>query len=145
MKAEEKAAELWPDVNAYGYAFNRRNAFVKGANWQASQHEWVACSERKPLYKDELGNTQSQKCIFYAGKTVYLGYYFPKHFARCEWENLDEDDYESYHVDLFREDFWLAEGWWSEFEDELTGESVQAFIKGVTHWMPLPSPPKTEI
>ena len=59
-KAEEKAEELYKTTyNRKGYPMfsssykrARIDSFISGANWQASQHEWVKCSERLPKFSD---------------------------------------------------------------------------------------------
>jgi len=57
MTAEEKAAELYPhddnaDIHTQIYNANKREGFVEGANWQASQHEWVSVKDRLPTETD---------------------------------------------------------------------------------------------
>jgi hypothetical protein len=55
-KAEEKAAELYPYAATgtihWAQQVCRQEGFLSGANWKASQHEWVKCSERFPTYED---------------------------------------------------------------------------------------------
>jgi hypothetical protein len=60
MTAEEKAKELYhkpypeksDDYVPNMFAMQSRKDFIAGANWQASQHEWVKCSERLPKFSD---------------------------------------------------------------------------------------------
>jgi hypothetical protein len=68
MRAEEKARELYhkpypeksDDYVPNMFAMQSRKDFIAGANWQASQHEWVKCSERLPTETDadENGNIE---------------------------------------------------------------------------------------
>jgi hypothetical protein len=55
-KAEEKAAELYPYAATgtihWAQQVLKQEGFIDGANWKASQHEWVACSERLPKFSD---------------------------------------------------------------------------------------------
>jgi hypothetical protein len=62
MTAEEKAIELYhkpyPDKSddyiPNMFAMQSRKDFISGANWQASQHEWVKCSDRLPTEADAV-------------------------------------------------------------------------------------------
>ena len=73
MTAEEKAAELYPHatdrcIDTQVCNANKRSGFVQGANWQASQHEWVkwALEELVQLkrWKDKHGKDEHYlKCV----------------------------------------------------------------------------------
>jgi hypothetical protein len=63
MRAEEKAKEYLLGSGAMTYCeieseglINeaREEAFIAGANWQASQHEWVKTSDRLPTEADAV-------------------------------------------------------------------------------------------
>jgi hypothetical protein len=58
MTAEEKAAELYPYAATgtihWAQQVLKQQGFISGANWQASQHEWVKCSERLPTEADAV-------------------------------------------------------------------------------------------
>jgi hypothetical protein len=58
MTAEEKARELYPyEIKGSFYwaqQILKQEGFIDGANWQASQHEWVKCSDRLPTEEDAV-------------------------------------------------------------------------------------------
>ena len=83
--------------------------------------EWIPVTERLP---DQSG--------------IYL--------AWMRWDVTEaEEEPSAYPVNYDAEE--EAFGWWNEFYDsETLGWSGEDFIRydGITHWMPLPEPPKEE-
>lgn len=106
--------------NIQGVMFNRiKNGMF--AAWQAASNSpetpdgWVSCSERMP----EMG---SQQCYVLAAD-------FRNHY----WPNLPNTQ-----VGVFGD--WFSDGnpTWDD------GDGNDLHLKEVTHWMPLPEPPKQE-
>lgn len=100
---------------------------------------WISVEEGLPLEINKEGKRLSKRSLVFNGKSIEKAIYYPQKFALCQWEDLDEDELH-YDVEAIDQDYWLKEGWWTEYENN-TGELMQARLAGVTHWMPLPQPP----
>ena len=119
--------------------------FEQGADWLirngVTVQEWVSVDDRLP----ESGAHVLICCEMHryggeiAGKYVCDGYYaeankiiaggFPD---ECDCEYSEEDD-----------EYYLCEGWYEVIKnwDDYNSVTVEDFV---THWMPLPEPPKGE-
>lgn len=111
-------------------AFNYRGFFAWG--WEArDQYEsarWIPVSERLPecvpvlvAFTDDFGRSKVARACWAAKHTLEAG---------------DFDGVADY--DKAADEYYCPEGWyeWNEFEE------THWLMNGVTHWMPLPTPPK---
>lgn len=91
--------------------------------------------------KDRLPNSEHIYVLVTDGKLITLANYHAN--ARVYYGNeIDEEDFE-YNI------FWIDENscWGLELFDDgfgpfINGESCFGDIQEITHWMPLPNPPK---
>jgi hypothetical protein len=112
MTVEQKAANYANHTTFVNVAEKQivEISFISGANWQASQHEWVSVKDRLP----EKDGISSIYCLVY--ETRYGQRVLPyNEYHEC-WDQEDGDDF---------------------YSTAVGGK--------ITHWMPLPEPPKTEI
>ena len=148
MDVREKLVELLrnsPHLDTVkGYKGNDC-AFEQGADWLIANgvtvQEWISVKDRLPengvhvLLCCEMPRYGGE----IAGKYVCDGYYaeankiiaggFPD---ECNCEYSEEDD-----------EYYLCEGWYENIKNWDDYNSV-AVEDSVTHWMPLPEPPKGE-
>jgi hypothetical protein len=115
MTAEEKAAELYPYWDGLQNAslpkgpYNKwidvkRQDFIAGYNYKASQHEWVKCSDRLPTeadavygmveicYKQYLANGRWAKYL-YDYKIVGVHLSDPSFFKDIHWRTPLRDNF----------------------------------------------------
>ena len=93
--------------------------------------EWISVKDRLPegiaclaFYKNNLGRNRIVKAKYTKKYTVEASY-------DDEWLEYNEDD----------DTFYYPEGWY-EMIDNWDDYSFVTINHEVTHWMPLPTPPK---
>lgn len=105
---------------------------------------WISVKDRLPEPEVRVLLTTTRKG--YRGGTyhdVMCGFYEDGNIwredSKCCW------DYEMMRKDLYdeeRDDYRVPEGWFEELLNEIDDYNVVAISDPVTHWMPLPEPPK---
>lgn len=100
--------------------------------------KWIPVTERLP----ESGVHVLVCCEIRSGGTVYKRYvcdgYYAKRFTEQTWNNSGDIACEYREED---DEYYLLEGWyeiiknWDDYNSIVIGDFV-------THWMPLPEPPK---
>ena len=127
--------------NGECYEEYKNDKFVKMEKTGVTVQEWISVKDRLP----ESGVHVLICCEMHryggeiAGKYVCDGYYaeankiiaggFPD---ECNCEYVEEDD-----------EYYLCEGWYEVVKnwDDFNSVAVEDFV---THWMPMPNPPKGE-
>lgn len=99
--------------------------------------------------KDKLPKTQ--EIVLIAIKTSYDGRYYITTGAHCNDHEITTEDYgwQDYEGDTeYDEDkdcFWVKGGWWeTNYVEDNTNWEIDPADGIVTHWMPLPEPPKED-
>lgn len=129
QQINEEAWRLYPNTNSATHRYN----FRLGAKWVLSQSQWIPVTERLP--EPQLPVSAYGINTFGKGRTIKAKW-IPK-FNKEEEGDYDGDaDYDEEN-DIF---YW-PEGWyeWNECEDMHFKVDFP-----ITHWQPLPEPPKTE-
>jgi len=93
--------------------------------------KWISVEERLPEsdvpvfahFFDTAGRAKTVRAIYAAPKSVQ------------QWS----DDYEACEYDEVADCYWLQEGWYETNEFEEVHWKVE---RPITHWRPLPEPPK---
>lgn len=118
MFADGFNSGVWADTNWIS---------VKERLPEAETHVLAAC-EIKPLYAG------------YTTKYVCDAFYAPKHTVSA---GRYPDDCECYEYDEEADEYFLLEGWYEVIKnwDDYNAAAIADFV---THWMPLPEPPKEE-
>lgn len=98
-------------------------------------NEWISVNDRLPECETEVFVLAVSS---YGNKTVTTAMYedgtMPKEDSNWNWEDVEMDYKEE------TDQYIIPEGWW---EYRHYGESLNYGIDDkVTHWMPLPEPPK---
>lgn len=94
--------------------------------------EWISVNDKLP--------EKGQNVLGFDGKCRHIASYIPKHYLEFE---CDEDDAVGMSDYVKEKDmaYW-KEGWYSD-EEQFGGYYDSFFvIRKITHWMPLPEPPK---
>jgi hypothetical protein len=102
--------------------------------------DWISVEDKLPERPEKKQYVQVQ-CGYWVGKTFrqFVGFYAEKHKV-C----YDDYDYDGEYdpVEEAHGQLYLKPGWY-EIEDTPGGEYDETFMKRlVTHWQPLPEPPK---
>lgn len=132
-----KAAEDWASRGYYRVAPH----FVIGATW-ADANRWVKVEEGLP----QAIEGKMKPVLVLHGKFHVVAYYFPEHFKTVEWEDWDdynEEDFPYTENDIERKCVWLRPGFYQSVDCDRC-EPFWSQPLPVTHWMPLPEPPKAE-
>lgn len=145
MNDIEKAVEIYKDniwhMEQNPDAFESdlpRFKLVLQALEKQLQSQWIPVSERLPeneervficadrkMYNGEI--KQIRATTMYEDGTMGVG------DSAFTWEELD------FEYDEEKDDYIIPEGWW---EQNMYSEEFEAVGDFVTHWMPLPEPPK---
>ena len=64
------------------------------------------------------------------------------HYERWKEECGGEDDEQCYEHSEEKDEYYLKEGWYEQQDNWDDYSSISVYQGVVTHWMPLPSPPK---
>ena len=101
-----------------------------------SQARWIPVSERLP----------ERKCVaFYKnshGKNrTIMAEYLPRYSVETNGE-CDNDGVEEYNEE--KDAYYYIEGWW-EMIDNWPDYTMVVVHEEVTHWIPLPEPPKEQL
>lgn len=102
--------------------------------------KWIPVSERLP----ESGVHVLLCCEIRSGGSVYKRYvcdgYYAKKYTEQTWNNSGDIDCEYREED---DEYYLLEGWYEVIKnwDDYNSIAIHDFV---THWMPLPEPPKGE-
>ena len=110
--------QIW-DEACHRYADSKmRNAFVAAANWADSHPHWIPVEEERPKFdwKDDGSWSSSLPILIYSIHGISIGTF-----------QLDHMTGKSY---------WFFDG---SKHEEFAGE-----WRIITHWMPLPQPPRKE-
>lgn len=98
------------------------------------RQRWIPVTERLP--KDDVHVLLSCKCG--AGAYVCDGFHTEKYSTPTQfYEDIDAD------YDEETDEYYFPEGWWEVIKN-WDDYSCVAVEDAVTHWMPLPQPPKEE-
>ena len=101
---------------------------------ELSKPRWIPVSERLP----ETGVHVLLSCKCGAGAYVWDGFHTEKYSTPTQfYEDIDAD----YNEDT--DEYYFPEGWWEVIKN-WDDYSCVAIEDKVTHWMPLPEPPKEE-
>lgn len=99
--------------------------------------DWISVKDELP----ESGNHVLVCCEIRPSKKRYVcdGYYAAKHNIAAHY--VDDDS--AYEYDEEADEYFLLEGWYEVIKnwDEYSSIVIADFV---THWMPLPEPPKEE-
>lgn len=138
----KKAADAWRNTDTYHQAAQIIDMLVEELERKPALtplNEWVSVEERLPKAEKEV----RLFCITPNGyKYQCQGFYVPPGMLRddsdysWDWECCDEYDEDS-------GDYFVSPGWYESCHnwDEYSAFRV---ADKVTHWMPLPAPPKKE-
>lgn len=103
--------------------------------------EWISVKDNLP---EQVGKKMMPVLgVTGKGKRI-ICYYFPNHFQTVEWEDWDdysEEDFPYTENDADRGCVWLRAGWYDTTDCEKC-EGYWNSPHSITHWMPLPEPPK---
>ncbi len=98
--------------------------------------DWISVEDRMPIVEEPV-------LILTVKGTIAIAIYEDGTLLECDsswhWEELSgkyDEEYECYVVD---------EGWWEHTKFNDDEEMNHAVDEEVTHWMPLPEPPKGEV
>lgn len=132
MTLEE--ALLWADESAADID-GASAEVLKALAAEVRKRQWISVKERLP----EAG---AVVLAFYLTERGFVriirAFYAPKY-------TLDPGGWDDEGVDEYCEDkdaYFLAEGWWECIENWDTYDHVKVHQGYITHWMPLPAPPK---
>lgn len=107
-------------------------AFAAGAAWMQEQDQWIPVSERLPAtpFPAVLGTDGKNQFIvnYTAGKQIEV--------------DIDDGDAEDFGCEEVNEQFYIKAGWY-ELTEQRGGYYDEIWIdRNITHWQPLPKPPK---
>lgn len=103
--------------------------------------QWIPVTERLP---------ESEKIVLASAKSKTLGYRHTLMVAHIGHHEFTTEDYgwQEYEGDTEYDEekdcFWIPECWWEVNSVEDNGNWIIDSDYEVTHWMPLPQPPKGE-
>lgn len=122
------------------YKNGYRKGFEDGKREHGKNGRWIPVSEQLP----ESGVHVLLWCEIRSGGTVYKRYicdgYYAKRYTEQTWNNSGDIACEYREED---DEYYLLEGWyeviknWDDYNSIVIGDFV-------THWMPLPEPPKED-
>lgn len=148
MDVREKLVELLrvsPHLDVVkGYKGNDCT-FERGADWLIAHgvtvQKWISVTERLP---------ESQKTVLVSAKDKTFGHRHTLMAAHIGYHEAKTEDYgwQEYEGDTEYDEendcFWIPECWWeSNFVEGNTNWIIDSDYE-ITHWMPLPEPPKGE-
>ena len=149
MDVREKLVELLQDENNPVWRWFPNNmAMMQLADYLilngVTVKEWISVKDRLPENEQDViicakrRHYSNQNCfIRIVAKAFYTdGKHDTEHTAYA-WNN----DYIDMEYDEENDAYLIPEGWWESIE---YGEEFSAVSDFVTHWMPMPQPPKGE-
>lgn len=126
--------ELEKALNAVNDAHNEGYDVGYWAGRRDYEPKWIPVTERLP--ENDVHVLLSCKCG--AGAYVCDGFYTEKFSTPTQfYEDIDAD------YDEETDEYYFPEGWWEVIKN-WDDYSCVAIEDAVTHWMPLPEPPKEE-
>jgi len=146
MSYKQKAIAALEANNYNGLSASVVKECIKVIRDLPEEDGWISVKDRLPdaeervllmtAYEDGRGGTYHDvMCGFYEDGNMW------SEDSKCNW------DYELMHGELYdedRDDYRVPEGWYEELNNRIEDYNVAAIPDLVTHWMPLPVPPKEE-
>lgn len=117
------------------HSFRKRKAFIAGAKWMQEQDKWISLPS-------DTSKIPTGFLLAYGlnkhGKERRIRAYYAQQFTEiCDME-INDDNYDYSEEN---DEFYLKEGWYECNDCEEINWRV---TYPITHFMPLPSPPKTK-
>ena len=147
MDVREKLVELLDDMQRSGTGYfgsaieNKKIADYLIAHGVTVQ-EWIAVDERLPENEQDViicaerrHYSNPNRFIRIVAKAFYTDGKHDTDHTAYNWNN----DYIDMEYDEEDDVYLIPEGWWESIE---YGEEFSVVSDFVTHWMPLPEPPK---
>ena len=149
----ETTAEALAEIEYY-HGFNGKTAVVQAVSdacilavaalREQEQRRWIPVTERLPENEQDviicakrMHYSNPNRFIRIVAKAFYTDGKHDTDHTAYTWNN----DYNDMEYDEENDAYLIPEGWWESIE---YGEEFSAVSDFVTHWMPLPPPPKVE-
>ena len=136
---EEMAAILYASTYNTEEDCERISRCIYNAGYR-KQSEWISVDERLPESGEHcLVSCTVKRCDGTLGQYICVGYYAEK-FKHLAY-GVDDDCVSEYNEE--NDEYYIAEGWYEVIKnwDDYGFVAIDDFV---THWMPLPEPPKTK-
>ena len=143
LEIQEQAEKMYPSPNhPTGYAFKtsevvemERKSFIEGAKWMQERDKWISLPS-------DTSKIPTGFLLAYGlnehGKERRIRAYYAQPFTDiCDIE-INDDNYDYSEEN---DEFYLKEGWYECNDCEEINWRV---TYPITHFMPLPQPPKTK-